>query len=46
MPHPVYAWMRWVQILSPAEHEFAALRPLLEDSLAVVKAKWRRRKTA
>ena len=46
MPHPVYAWMRWVQILSPSEREFSPLRPLLEESLAVVKAKWQRRKTA
>ena len=46
MPHPVYAWMRWVQILSPSEREFSALRPLLEESLAVVKAKWQRRKAA
>jgi hypothetical protein len=42
-PHPVYAWMRWVQILSPTAEEFAALRPLLDESLAGVRAKWERR---
>ena len=42
-PHPVYAWMRWVQILSPSAARFAELRPLLAESLDVVRAKWRRR---
>ena len=40
-PHPVYAWMRWVQILSPTRDDMAALQPFLEDSLEAVKAKWR-----
>lgn len=43
MPHPVYAWMRWVQILSPTPAEFDALRPLLSESLELVRAKWTRR---
>lgn len=42
-PHPVYAWMRWVQIRSPTPQQFAALRPLLEESLGLAKAKWKRR---
>jgi Family of unknown function (DUF6194) len=42
-PHPVYAWMRWVQIPSPTEQQFAALRPLLEESLSLARAKWQRR---
>jgi hypothetical protein len=40
MPHPVYAWMRWVQILSPSRTRYESLKPLLAESLAVVKAKW------
>jgi Family of unknown function (DUF6194) len=43
MPHPVYAWMRWVQILSPTRAELDSLQPLLDDSLEAVKAKWRQR---
>jgi len=39
-PHPVYAWMRWVQILSPTRAQYESLKPLLEESLAMVKAKW------
>jgi hypothetical protein len=44
--HPVYAWMRWVQILAPTERRFTALRPSLEESLALVRAKWERRQAA
>ncbi len=44
MPHPVYAWMRWVQILAPTAAQFESLRPLLAESFELVKAKWRRRK--
>ena len=46
MPHPVYAWMRWVQILSPTREQYEALKPLLLDSLEGVKAKWRKRKAS
>jgi hypothetical protein len=39
MPHPVYAWMGWVQVLSPSAATFAELQPLLASSyeLAVLK---------
>ena len=42
-PHPVYAWMRWVQILAPAADRFETLRPLLAESLDLVRKKWKRR---
>jgi hypothetical protein len=42
-PHPVYAWMRWVQILSPTAPQYEALRPHLVDALGVIQAKWQRR---
>ncbi len=44
MPHPVYAWMRWVQILAPTAAELDELRPLLAESLELVRAKWGRRR--
>jgi hypothetical protein len=44
MPHPVYAWMRWVQILSPTRAQFESLRTDLDESFELVKAKWKRRK--
>ncbi len=42
-PHPVYAWMRWAQILSPTRAQYEPLKPLLLDALEVVKAKWSKR---
>jgi hypothetical protein len=32
MPHPVYAWMGWVQLLSPSRETFEALLPLLDEA--------------
>lgn len=32
MPHPVYAWMRWVQILSPTDEAFEALQALFAEA--------------
>jgi hypothetical protein len=42
-PHPVYAWMRWVQILSPTREQYEASKPLVLESLEQVKARWRQR---
>jgi hypothetical protein len=42
MPHPIYAWMGWVQILSPSRAGFDALLPLLDDSYAAAKVKFAR----
>ncbi|NEQ47092.1 MAG: hypothetical protein F6K00_27555 [Leptolyngbya sp. SIOISBB] len=33
-PHPVYAWMGWVQILSPTENTLGQLWPLLRTAYA------------
>lgn len=37
-PHPVYAWMGWVQILSPAQPSWETLRPLLDEAHGKAKA--------
>ena len=44
MPHPVYGWMSWLQILSPTPASFRALRPLLTESLELARSKWERRR--
>jgi hypothetical protein len=44
MPHPVYAWMSWVQILAPTTARFESLAPLLGESLQLAKARWQRRR--
>ena len=46
MPHPVYAWMRWVQILAPTRVQYDSLEPMLAASLELVRAKWARRTAA
>jgi hypothetical protein len=43
-PHPVYAWMGWVQILAPTAARVDSLQPLLGESLEVARARWRRRR--
>jgi hypothetical protein len=45
-PHPVYAWMSWVQILSPTAARFASLEPLLAESLELTRERWLRRRRA
>lgn len=42
-PHPIYAWMRWVQVLCPTRSQFETLMPLIEASVDSVKAKWAQR---
>ena len=39
MPHPIYGWMSWVQVLSPSVSTFEALLPLIVEahSNAVIK---------
>lgn len=44
MPHPVYAWMSWVQILNPTIDRFDSLQDLLISSLDLAREKWRRRR--
>ena len=34
MPHPIYAWMSWVCILSPSAETFERISPLIEDAHA------------
>jgi len=34
MPHPIYAWMSWVQILSPSKSSFESLLQLIKDAHA------------
>ncbi len=40
MPHPVYAWMGWVQVLSPSAATFADLRSLFAEACDAVVAKY------
>lgn len=41
MPHPVYGWMSWVQILNPSSEKFEELYPLLEEAYTTAGAKFK-----
>ncbi|MEO0771415.1 MAG: DUF6194 family protein [Cyanobacteria bacterium J06649_4] len=43
MPHPIYAWMGWVQVLSPREETFAQILPLLKEAHSVSIEKFRKK---
>lgn len=43
MPHPVYAWMGWVQILNPDATTYQALQPLLMEAHMSAQKKFTRR---
>jgi Family of unknown function (DUF6194) len=45
MPHPIYAWMGWVQVLSPTTERFAELAPLIQDAHSLAVAKFDKRQT-
>lgn len=46
MPHPVYAWMGWAQILSPSREQFDAIIPLIAEAHAAAVAKFARKPAA
>lgn len=31
-PHPIYAWMSWIQVLSPTEETFEQVLPLIKEA--------------
>ena len=44
MPHPIYGWMSWVQILSPSKTMFADIYPLIEAAHANAMTKFNKKK--
>lgn len=36
-PHPIYAWMGWVQILNPKPEQLSLILELLDERYAIVK---------
>ena len=45
MPHPIYGWMSWVQILNPSEQMFEDIFPYLEESYLNAVNKFNRKTT-
>lgn len=42
MPHPVYAWMGWAQVLNPSNETFASMQPSFIESYEHVVRKFER----
>lgn len=40
MPHPVYAYMAWVCVLSPSDATFERVKPLLADAYALARSRY------
>ncbi|MFM7140060.1 MAG: DUF6194 family protein, partial [Actinomycetes bacterium] len=45
MPHPIYAWMYWVQILSPKLDIWNTLQDLLTESYQLAKTRFEKIKS-
>lgn len=43
LPHPVYAWMGWVCVLTPSERTFEKLKPFIFESYEYAKEKFSKR---
>ncbi len=43
MPHPIYAWMSWVCVLSPSTEKFEEIYPLLEEAYGNAVTKFNRK---
>ena len=43
MPHPVYAWMGWAQLLNPSAQTFEHCWPLIEQAHALAREKFAKR---
>lgn len=44
MPHPIYAWMNWVQILTPSAEKWHSIRHLIVESYELSKSRLANRK--
>ncbi len=40
MPHPIYAWMGWAQVLSPTDETYAEVFPLIQEAHAIAVTKF------
>ncbi len=43
MPHPIYAWMGWVQVLSPGRATFEQILPLVDTAHALALKKFEKK---
>jgi len=43
MPHPIYAWMHWVQVLNPSQETWNSNQNLIRESYELSKARFEKR---
>lgn len=43
MPHPIYGWMSWIQILNPSRDKYNELIPLLKEAHANAVVKYNKK---
>jgi hypothetical protein len=43
MPHPIYAWMNWVQILNPSTKTWESMQELIQESYQLSKTRFENR---
>jgi len=44
MPHPIYAWMNWLQVLNPSQETWNSNQNLIQESYELSKARLAKRK--
>lgn len=44
MPHPIYAWMGWINILNPSEQTFEKIKPLIQEAYEFSQEKFCKKK--
>lgn len=43
IPHPVYAWMGWISVVSPSVETFEILKPLIDEAYEFSREKFAKR---
>ena len=43
MPHPIYAWMHWVQVLNPSQETWNSNQNLIQESYELSKARFEKK---
>lgn len=44
LPHPVYAWMRWICVLNPSIETFEELKPYIQEAYDFANEKFKKKK--
>lgn len=45
MPHPIYGWMSWIQVLNPSDKTFANMQPMIQTAYELAVAKFDKKRS-